>query len=323
MRAVIAPEPGGLEALQVADLPVPEPADGEVLIGIEAAGLNRADLLQRQGFYPPPPGITDVLGLECAGTIAAIGPGVNDFSVGDSVCALLAGGGYADFVAVPAGQVTAIPAGLSMIEAAGFMETTCTVWSNLVMVADLAAVETLLVHGGTSGIGTTAIQVAKALGSRVVTTVGSDEKADAARQLGADVVINYRIDDFAQAMADADIAADVILDIIGAKYLASNVNALATNGRLVVIGMQGGIAAELNLAALLGKRASVTATSLRARPVAEKSDIVRETVQGVTPMVESGALHPVVHATVDVADVAEAHRVLESSEHIGKLVLTF
>ena len=323
MRAVIAPEPGGLDALHIAELPVPEPAEGEVLIGIEAAGLNRADLLQRQGFYPPPPGITDVLGLECAGTIAAIGPGVDDFSVGDPVCALLAGGGYADFVAVPAGQVTAIPAGLSTIEAAGFMETTCTVWSNLITVAGLAAGETLLVHGGTSGIGTTAIQVAKALGAQVVTTVGSDEKADAARQLGADVVINYRSDDFAQAMADAGIAADVILDIIGAKYLASNIKALAANGRLVVIGMQGGISAELNLAALLGKRASVTATSLRARPVAEKSDIVRETVHNVTPMVESGALHPVVHATFDIADVAEAHRLLESSEHIGKLVLTF
>jgi NADPH:quinone reductase-like Zn-dependent oxidoreductase len=176
MRAVIAPDPGGLEALQVADLPIPEPAEGEVLIGIEAAGLNRADLLQRQGFYPPPPGVTDVLGLECAGTIAAIGPGVDHFSVGDPVCALLAGGGYADFVAVPAGQVAAIPAGLSMVEAAGFMETTCTVWSNLVMVAGLTAGETLLAHGGTSGIGTTAIQVAKALGAHVVTTVGTDEK---------------------------------------------------------------------------------------------------------------------------------------------------
>ncbi len=323
MRAVIAPEPGGLDALQIADLPVPEPGTGEVLIGIETAGLNRADLLQRQGFYPPPPGVTEVLGLECAGTIAAIGPGVDHLSVGDPVCALLAGGGYADFVAVPAGQVAPIPAGLSIVEAGGFMETTCTVWSNLVMVAGLRAGETLLVHGGTSGIGTTAIQIAKALDVRVVTTVGSDAKADAARTLGADVVINYRTDDFAKAMAEADLAADVILDIIGAKYLASNVAALATGGRLVVIGLHGGVAAELNLAALLGKRASVTATSLRARPVGEKAAIVRETIAGVTSMLESGALRPVVHATFDVADVAEAQRVLESSEHIGKLVLTF
>jgi len=322
MRAVIAPEPGGLDALQVADLPVPEPAAGDILIGIEAAGLNRADLLQRQGFYPPPPGITDVLGLECAGTIAAIGPGVDHFSVGDPVCALLAGGGYADFVAVPAGQVAAIPAGLGVVEAAGFMETTCTVWSNLVMVAGLTAGETLLVHGGTSGIGTTAIQVAKALGAHVITTVGSDEKAAAAQELGADVVINYRTHDFPEVMADAGLSADVILDIMGAKYLAPNVTALATNGRLVIIGLQGGISAELNLAALLGKRASVTATSLRARPVAEKSDIVHETIHNVAPMLDAGAVRPIIHATFDLADVADAHQMLESSEHIGKLVLT-
>ena len=322
MRAVIAPEPGGLDALQVTDLPIPEPGEGEVLIGIEAAGLNRADILQRQGFYPPPPGITDVLGLECAGTIAAIGPGVDHFSVGDQVCALLAGGGYADFVAVPAGQVAAIPTGLSMVEAAGFMETTCTVWSNLVMVAGLAAGETLIVHGGTSGIGTTAIQVAKALGARIVTTVGSDEKAAAAEELGADVVINYRTHDFPQVMADAGLSADVILDIIGAKYLAANLNALSTNGRLVIIGLQGGISAELNLAALLGKRASLTATSLRARPVAEKAAIVHETIRNVRRMVDAGAVRPIVHATFDLAEVADAHRMLESSEHIGKLVLT-
>jgi putative PIG3 family NAD(P)H quinone oxidoreductase len=322
MRAVIAPNPGGLDALQVADLPIPEPAEGEVLIGIEAAGLNRADLLQRQGFYPPPPGITDVLGLECAGTISAIGPGVDHFSVGDPVCALLAGGGYADFVAVPAGQVAAIPAGLSTVEAAGFMETTCTVWSNLVMVAGLVAGETLLVHGGTSGIGTTAIQVAKALGAQVITTVGSDEKAAAAERLGADMVINYRSQDFPAAMAEAGRSADVILDIIGAKYLASNVNALATNGRLVIIGLQGGISAELNLAALLGKRASITATSLRARPADEKTEIVRNTIENVTRMIDSGAVRPIIHATFDIADVAEAQRTLESSEHIGKLILT-
>jgi len=322
MRAVVAPQPGGVEALEIIDQDLPEPTEGEVLIGIDAAGINRADILQRQGFYPPPPGITDVLGLECAGTIAAIGPGVDHFSVGDPVCALLAGGGYADFVAVPAGQVAAIPAGLDMVAAAGFMETTCTVWSNLVMVAGLAPGETLLVHGGTSGIGTTAIRVAKALGARVVTTVGSDEKASAAQELGADVVINYRTHDFTQAMADAGLSADVILDIIGAKYLAANVNALATNGRLVIIGLQGGVSAELNLAALLGKRASVTATSLRARPVAEKAAVVRETIRHVTPMLAAGAVRPVVHATFDIADVAEAHRMLESSEHIGKIVLT-
>ncbi len=322
MRAVIAPNPGGIEALEIVDQALPEPVDGEVLIGIDAAGLNRADILQRQGFYPPPPGITDVLGLECAGTIAAIGPGVDHFSVGDRVCALLAGGGYADFVAVPAGQVAAIPAGLTMVEAAGFMETACTVWSNLVTTAGLVAGETLLVHGGTSGIGTTAIQVARALGAHVITTVGSDAKAAAARELGADVVINYRTEDFPQAMVNAGRSADVILDIIGAKYLAANVDALGTNGRLVIIGLQGGISAELNLAALLGKRASITATSLRARPVDEKAAIVRETIKHLTPMLESGAVRPIIHSTFDIAEVAEAHRMLESSEHIGKLVLT-
>jgi putative PIG3 family NAD(P)H quinone oxidoreductase len=322
MRAVIAPEPGDAEALRIVDLPVPEPAEGEVLIGVRAVGLNRADILQRQGFYPPPPGISDVLGLECAGTIAAIGPGVSEFAVGDSVCALLAGGAYADFAVVPAGQVAPIPAGLSMIDAAAFMETTCTVWSNVVMVAGLTAGETFLVHGGTSGIGTTAIQVAKALGARVVTTVGSAEKAAAASALGADVVINYREEDFAPTLAKAGIAADVILDIMGAKYLASNVSTLAANGRLVIIGLQGGIQAELNLAALLAKRASVTATSLRARPLQEKAKIVAETIRHVTPMLEDGSVRPIVHATFDLADVAEAHRLLEASTHIGKVVLT-
>lgn len=322
MRAVIASEPGGAEVLQIADLPVPEPAEGEVLIGVQAVGLNRADVLQRQGFYPPPPGISDVLGLECAGTISALGPGVTEFSVGDPVCALLAGGAYADFAVVPAGQVAPIPAGLSMVEAAAFMEAACTVWSNLVMVGELAAGETVLIHGGTSGIGTTAIQVAKALVTRVVTTVGTGEKAAAARELGADVVINYREEEFDAALASAGIEADVILDIIGAKYLSANINVLAPNGRLVVIGLQGGIQAELNLAALLAKRASVTATSLRARPLDEKADIVSETIRHVGPMLADGSVRPIVHATFDVSEVADAHRLLESSTHVGKIVLT-
>ncbi|HUQ00734.1 MAG TPA: NAD(P)H-quinone oxidoreductase [Aeromicrobium sp.] len=322
MRAVIAPEPGGPEALQLVERPVPEPAEGEVLIGVEAVGLNRADILQRQGFYPPPPGISDVLGLECAGTISALGPGVSGFSVGDHVCALLAGGAYADFAVVPAGQVAPIPPGLSVVEAAAFMETSCTVWSNLVMVAGLSVDETLLVHGGTSGIGTMAIQVAKALAVRVVTTVGSEEKVAAARDLGADIVINYRTEDFAEALASEGIAADVILDIIGAKYLAANISTLAPNGRLVIIGLQGGIQAELNLAALLAKRASVTATSLRARPLEEKAEIVGQTMRHVGPMLADGSVRPIVHATFDISEVADAHRLLESSTHVGKVVLT-
>jgi putative PIG3 family NAD(P)H quinone oxidoreductase len=303
------------------DLPTPEPTGGEVLIKVEAAGLNRADLLQRQGFYPAPPGITDVLGLECAGTVAALGPDATGFSAGDPVCALLAGGGYAQYVAVPAGQVAPIPAGLDAVQAAAIMETTCTVWSNLVMVGRLTAGETLLVHGGASGIGTTAIQVAKALGARVVTTVGSAEKAAAVRELGADVVINYREQDFAEAMKAAELSADVILDIMGAKYLAQNVTALGTGGRLVIIGLQGGVSADLNLGLLLVKRASVTATSLRARPTAEKTEIVAAVRDNVFPLIESGAVRPIVHATYELDDVASAQRVLEESSHIGKVVL--
>jgi putative PIG3 family NAD(P)H quinone oxidoreductase len=303
------------------DLPTPEPTGGEVLIKVEAAGLNRADLLQRQGFYPAPPGITDVLGLECAGTVAALGPDATGFSAGDPVCALLAGGGYAEYVAVPAGQVAPIPAGLDAVQAAAIMETTCTVWSNLVMVGRLTAGETLLVHGGASGIGTTAIQVAKALGARVVTTVGSAEKAAAVRELGADVIINYREQDFAEAMKAAELSADVILDIMGAKYLAQNVTALGTGGRLVIIGLQGGVSADLNLGLLLVKRASVTATSLRARPTAEKTEIVAAVRDNVFPLIESGAVRPIVHATYELDDVASAQRVLEESSHIGKVVL--
>jgi putative PIG3 family NAD(P)H quinone oxidoreductase len=321
MRAVVAPEPGGPEALQVVDLPVPEPGPGEVLIGIRAAGVNRADILQRQGFYPPPPGVTDVLGLECSGTIAAIGPDVHAFAVGDEVCALLAGGGYADFVVAPAGQVAPLPVGLDLIAGAGLMETACTVWSNLVMVAGLKAGETLLVHGGSSGIGTTAIQVAKLLGARVVTTVGTSEKAAAVAELGADFIINYRDEDFADAMKGAHVAADVILDIIGAKYLASNISALAPEGRIVIIGLQGGIQAELNLAALLAKRGSITATSIRARPIPDKEAIVRATAAGLFGFVTDGTLRPIIDRTFPLEDVAAAHKHLESSSHIGKIVL--
>jgi putative PIG3 family NAD(P)H quinone oxidoreductase len=321
VRAVVAPEPGGSDSLTIVEVAVPEPGPGEVLIGIQAAGVNRADILQRQGFYPPPPGISETLGLECAGTIAAIGPEVDAFSVGDSVCALLAGGGYADFVSVPAGQVVPIPDGLDMAAAAGLMEAACTVWSNLVMVAGLTAGHTLLVHGGSSGIGTTAIQVAKLLGARVVTTVGTAEKADAVSRLGADVTINYREEDFAAAMKDSGLAADVVLDIIGAKYLASNIAVLAPNGRVVVIGLQGGVQAELNLGALLAKRASVTATSLRARPADEKATIVAATAEGLFGHISAGRLRPVIDAVYPLAEVASAHDRLESSAHIGKIVL--
>ena len=322
MRAVTAPTPGGVDALQVVDRPVPEPAPGEVLIRITAAGVNRADLLQRQGFYDPPAGATDILGLECSGDIVSVGEGVTDLQPGEHVCALLTGGGYAEYVTVPAGQVAIAPSGVSLTEAAGLMEVAATVWSNVFMMGKLQHGETLLVHGGGSGIGTMAIQIAKAFGARVVVTVGSEEKAAFCRSLGADVVINYKEQDFATVMNEADLRADVILDIIGGKYLAANVSVLATAGRLVVIGMQGGGKAELNLGALLMKRAAVMATSLRARPSAEKAAIVSAMVAQVWPLVADGTVRPIIHATYPLDDVRAAHQDLEDSTNIGKVLLT-
>lgn len=321
MRAVVATQPGGPEVLEITELPTPEPGPGEVLVRVAATAVNRADVLQRMGFYPPPPGASDIIGLECSGTVEALGEGVESWQVGDEVCALLAGGGYASHVVVPAGQLMPVPEGVSLIEAAALPEVACTVWSNVFMLAGLEPGETFLVHGGAGGIGTHAIQVASAMGARVVATAGSEVKTQVCTALGADLAINYREQDFVEVVK-AHGGVDVILDNMGAKYLPANVDALNTDGRLVIIGMQGGIAAELNLAALLGKRASVTATSLRARPVSEKTDIVSRTIRNVVPMVEAGAVRPIVHATFDIADVADAHRMLESSEHIGKLILT-
>ncbi|MFI5429489.1 NAD(P)H-quinone oxidoreductase [Aeromicrobium sp. UC242_57] len=322
MRAVTAPEPGGIDALVIVDRPVPEPAAGEVLIRVTAAGVNRADLLQRQGFYDPPPGGSDILGLECSGDIVSVGEGVTDLQPGAHVCALLTGGGYAEYVSVPVGQVATVPQGVSLTEAAGLMEVASTVWSNVFMMGKVQHGETLLVHGGGSGIGTMAIQIAKAFGAKVVVTVGSAEKAQFCTELGADLVINYREQDFAEVMTEAGIQADVILDIIGAKYLAANVSVLATAGRLVIIGMQGGIKAELNLAALLSKRAAVMATSLRARPVGEKAAIVSQMVAQVWPLIADGTVRPIIHATLPLEDVRQAHQALEESSHIGKVLLT-
>ena len=319
MRAVVVNEPGGVDALEVVEVPDPEPGPGEVLIRVRGAGVNRPDLLQRQGLYQPPPGASEILGLECSGEVAALGPGVGGFTAGDQVCALLGGGGYAELVAVPAGQVAPAPAGIDLVDAGGLMETTCTVWSNIVMVGGLEGGQRLLVHGGASGIGTSAIQIAVALGARVATTVGSAEKADACRRLGADIVVNYREQDFAEELRDDP--ADVVLDIIGAKYLASNVSVLARGGRLVVIGMQGGTKGELDLHALMGRWGSVTGTLLRPRPPEEKAEIVAETVANVWPMIADGRVRPIVHARFPLADVAQAHQVLEESSHVGKVVL--
>ena len=322
MRAVIAPNPGGVDALEVVDLPQPEPGPGEVLIRVAAAGLNRSDLLQRQGLYPPPPGVTDVLGLECSGDIVAVGEGVTDLPPGTHVCALLAGGGYAEYVAVPAGQVATVPLGISLVDAGGLMEVAATVWSNVFMMGKLQHGETLLIHGGGSGIGTMAIQLAKAFGARVIVTVGSPEKAEFCRELGADVVFDYKQQDFAAEMKSAGVTADVILDIIGAKYLEANVSVLSTAGRLVVIGLQGGVKAELNLGALMSKRAAVMATTLRARPTSEKAAIVSAMVAQVWPLISDGTVRPIIHATYQLDDVRQAHQVLEESSHIGKVLLT-
>jgi putative PIG3 family NAD(P)H quinone oxidoreductase len=326
MRAIVATEPGGPEVLTVAELPDPKPAPGEVVVSVAAAGLNRADLLQRQGFYPPPPGDSDVLGMECSGTVAAVGEGVTGWSVGDEVCALLAGGGYAEQVAVPAGQVMRVPAGVSLVEAAALPEVACTVWSNLVMTARMEAGETLLVHGGAGGIGSFAIQLAKALGATVLTTAGTEDKLAFCRSLGADVAVDYRASDPDWvAVAGQRGGADVILDNMGAKYLARNVAALADGGRLVVIGLQGGTKAELDINALLRKRASVTGTTLRSRPTEGprgKAAICAEVVEQVWPLVEEGTIRPVVDTTFPLEQASAAHERMTSGEHTGKLLLT-
>ena len=321
MRAVIAPEPGGPDALQVVERDDPEPGPGEVLVRVAATAVNRADTLQRQGNYRPPPGATDVLGLECSGTVAALGEGVAGWSVGDEVCALLSGGGYAELVAVPAGQLMPVPDGLDLVSAGSLPEVACTVWSNVFMIAGLQPGEKLLVHGGAGGIGTFAIQLAHALGATVFTTAGSAEKLAVCADLGADVTINYREQDFVEVLGEAG-GADVILDNMGAKYLPRNVDALATEGRLVVIGLQGGTRGELDLGQLLRKRAAVIATALRARPTAEKAAIAAAVAEHVWPLVADGRVRPVVHTTMPLDRAPEAHRLMEESGHVGKIVLT-
>ncbi|MGV9302499.1 NAD(P)H-quinone oxidoreductase [Nonomuraea sp. NPDC003727] len=316
MRAIVITKPGGPEVLEWREVPDPRPERGEVVIDVTASAVNRADVIQRLGFYDPPPGASPYPGLECSGVISEAGPDVVGFEVGDRVCALLAGGGYAERVAVPWQQVMPAPGGLSLTEAAGLPETVCTVWSNVFMTARLRRGETLLVHGGASGIGTTAIQLAKAFGARVVVTVGSPEKAERCRELGADEAIDYRTEDFAEK-----VQADVILDIMGARYLPGNVKALRTGGRLVVIGLQGGARGELDLHALTRKRAAVHGTTLRSRPVDEKGAIVRGVVSDVWPLVSAGAVRPVVHARLPMAEAARAHELLDSGSHVGKILL--
>lgn len=326
MYAITIPEPGGPESLVWADVPDPVPAEGEILVDVVASAVNRADLLQRQGFYDPPPGSSPYPGLECAGRVAALGPGTEEsgWSVGDEVCALLSGGGYAEKVAVPVGQLLPVPEGVDLVTAAALPEVTCTVWSNVFMIAHLRPGETLLAHGGASGIGTMAIQLAKSVGARVAVTAGGPEKLARCAELGADILIDYREQDFVAELKKATdgAGADVILDIVGAKYLDRNVKALAVNGRLAVIGLQGGVKGELNLSALLGKRAAITATSLRGRPLGEKASIVAVVREHVWPLIATGQVRPVVHATFPLSEASEAHRALEASDHVGKILLT-
>ncbi|MBM7517912.1 NAD(P)H-quinone oxidoreductase [Nocardioides nitrophenolicus] len=324
MRAVTQSAPGGPETLVVTELPDPVPGPGEVLLDVAATAVNRADLLQRQGFYPPPPGASDVIGLECSGTVAALGEGVTGVTVGDRVCALLAGGGYASRVVVPAGQLLPVPDGVDLVTAAALPEVACTVWSNVFMIAGLRPGDVFLVHGGGGGIGTFAIQLAAASGARVFTTAGSPEKLARCRELGAEVAIDYRTEDFVEVVraATGGAGADVVLDNMGAKYLARNVDVLADEGRLVVIGMQGGTKAELDLGRLLSKRGAVIATALRSRPVEGKARICASVVEHVWPLVADGTILPVVSAVLPLDDVAEAHRMIESGAAVGKVLLT-
>ncbi|MGW5325407.1 NAD(P)H-quinone oxidoreductase [Streptomyces sp. NPDC004014] len=323
MHAITIPEPGGPEALVWDEVPDPVPGEGEVLVEVVASAVNRADIMQRQGFYDPPPGASPYPGLECSGKIAALGPGVSGWAVGDEVCALLAGGGYAQKVVVPAGQLLPVPEGVDLRQAAALPEVVCTVWSNVFMVAHLRPAETLLVHGGSSGIGTMAVQLAKAVGARVAVTAGTKEKLDYCAELGADILINYRDQDFVAEIKQATggAGADVILDNMGAKYLNRNVQALAVNGRLAIIGMQGGVKGELNIGTLLSKRAAISATSLRARPLSEKAAIVAAVAEHVWPLLAGGHVRPVVDRELPMPEAAEAHRVVEASGHIGKVLL--
>ncbi|QNG37177.1 NAD(P)H-quinone oxidoreductase [Geodermatophilaceae bacterium NBWT11] len=320
MRAITIDSPGGPEVLVWGEAPDPVCGPGEVVIDVVATAVNRADLLQRQGNYPVPPGASEILGLECSGIVSEVGEGVTGWMVGDEVCALLSGGGYAERVAVPAGQVLPKPAGVELATAAALPEVVCTVWSNVFMLAGLQRGETFLVHGGSSGIGTMAIQLAVRAGARVATTAGSQAKLDFCRELGAEVLVDYRSQDFVEAVGQAD----VVLDNMGAAYLPRNVDVLAPDGRIVVIGMQGGVKGELDLGKLLRKRGTVHATALRGRPATgrhSKADIVAAVLHDVWPDVERGVVRPIVDRRLPMARAAEAHQVLEESSHIGKVLL--
>lgn len=324
MRGISINEPGDADVLQVTEVHPPVAGPGEVVVDMVAAGVNRADVMQRLGHYPPPKGASPLPGLEVSGTVREVGPQVEGWSVGDEVCALVDGGGYAEQVKVPAAQLLPVPKGVSLTDAAGLPEVACTVWSNVFMTANLQPGEVFLVHGGSSGIGTMAIQLATAAGARVAVTAGSQDKLDVCRDLGAEILVDYKEQDFVEEVRAATDGhgADVVLDLMGAKYLPRNVDALATSGRLVVIGLMGGRKGELDLGKLLSKRAAVIATSLRARPAEEKAAIVAAVREHVWPLIEDGAVRPIVQGTHPLDRAADAHRELEASGHIGKILLT-
>ncbi|KAJ8628504.1 hypothetical protein MRB53_021811 [Persea americana] len=323
MKAVVITSPGGPEVLQVQEVENPRIGDDEVLIKIGATALNRADTLQRKGSYPPPEGASPYLGLECAGTVESVGKNVTRWRVGDEVCALLSGGGYAEKVAVPAGQVLPVPRGISLIEAASFPEVACTVWSTVFMMSRLSAGETLLIHGGSSGIGTFAIQIAKHQGARVFVTAGSQEKLTFCKGLGADVCINYKTEDFVARVKEetGGKGVDVILDNVGGPYFQRNLNSLNVNGRLFIIGFQGGTVTEANLGCMLARRLTVQAAGLRTRSPENKALIVSEVEKNVWPAIAAGKVKPVVYKSFPLYEAAEAHRLMESSNHIGKILL--
>jgi putative PIG3 family NAD(P)H quinone oxidoreductase len=315
--------PGDPEVLVPVERPTPVPAAGEVLIKVAAAGVNRPDVMQRKGKYPPPPGASDIPGLEVSGTIVQLGTDVSDWHVGDAVCALVAGGGYAEYCVAPAPQCLPAPKGFDLVTAAGIPETFFTVWTNLFERGRLRPNETVLVHGGSSGIGTTAIQLAHAKGSRVLATAGTPEKCAACERLGAVRCINYKTEDFVAAVRDLThgLGVDVVLDMVGAEYFARNLDTLAMDGRLVEIATQRGSRAEIDIQIIMRRRLTVTGSTLRARPVAEKGAIAAGLRTHVWPLLDAGTVKPIVHATFPLRDAAAAHRVMDSGANVGKLVL--
>ena len=323
MTAIEIRAPGGPEVLVPTSRPVPEPGAGEVLVRLAAAGVNRPDVLQRQGGYPPPPGASDIPGLEIAGAVVALGPGVGDLAIGDRVTALVTGGGYAEYCTAPIPQCLPIPDGLNLVEAACLPETFFTVWTNVFDRGGLRAGETFLVHGGSSGIGTTAIQLAKTFGARVFATAGSAEKCRACEKLGAERAINYREEDFVQVVKEATgkKGVDVILDMVGGDYIQRNISALAPDGRLCAIAFLGGSKAEVDFLPMMLKRITISGSTLRARSVEFKGAIAGNLRDQVWPRIAAGEIKPVVHATFPLAEAAEAHRLMESSAHIGKIAL--